>query len=101
MNTPDFPSQESFEGYKRQIESRSYVDTGVDIVYGDKLISLQTCVYTYDYEFLYVIARMVRPGESTAVTGVKANPSPRMPQAWYDKMKQENPYRNAEIWLAP
>jgi len=100
-NTPDFPNQASFDGYIRQIRERSYVITGVDVQYGDKLISLQTCIYDYDYEFLYVVARLVRPGESLSVTGVKANPSPRMPQAWYDKKKQTNPYRDAERWYAP
>jgi len=99
VNTPDFSGPEKFAGYLRQIRERSYVNTGVDVEWGDKLISLQTCIYTYDYEFLYVIARMVRPGESLAVPNVTANPKPRMPQAWYDKKKQDNPYRNAEIWL--
>ena len=101
VNTPNFSSPESFNGYVRQIKERSFVNTGVDVQPGDKLISLQTCSYTYDYEFLYVVARLVRPGESAAVPAsqIKANPSPRMPQAWYDKKKQENPFRNAEIWL--
>jgi len=100
-NTPDFPSAESFNGYIRQIKARSYVNTGVDVQYGDKLISLQTCIYDFDYEFLYVIGRLVRPGESTSVPGIKANPNPRMPQAWYDKQKKPNPYVDAELWAAP
>jgi len=97
-NTPEFTSEAKFDGYIRQIKQRSYVDTGVDAVYGDKLIALQTCVYDFDYEFLYVIARMVRPGESTSIASAKANPSPRMPQAWYDKQKKDNPFRDAELW---
>jgi len=100
-NTPDFPSAESFNGYVRQIKARSYVNTGVDVEYGDKLISLQTCIYDFDYEFLYVIGRLVRPGESTSAPGVKANPNPRMPQAWYDKQKKANPFVDAERWYAP
>ena len=98
-NTPDFTSPEKFSGYVRQIKERSCVDTGVDVEWGDKLISLQTCIYTYDYEFLYVIGRLVRPGESLSLPYVKANPNPRMPQAWYDAKKKDNPYRYAEIWL--
>ena len=97
-NTPDFSGPENFAGYVRQIKARSLVETDVDVVWGDKLISLQTCIYTYDYEFLYVIARRVRPGESLTVTA-KANANPRMPQAWYDKKKRDNPFRNAEIWM--
>ncbi|MCL2299781.1 MAG: class B sortase [Firmicutes bacterium] len=99
VNTPDFSGPESFNGYVRQLKQRSYVNTGVDVEWGDKLISLQTCVYTYDYEFLYVVGRLLRPGESASLSSVSANASPRMPQAWYDKKKQDNPYRNAEIWL--
>ena len=97
-NTPDFSGPEKFNGYVRQIKERSYVDTGVDVEWGDQLISLQTCIYTYDYEFLYVIARMVRPGESLSVPYAKAVPSPRMPQAWYDRQKKDNPFRDAERW---
>jgi len=100
-NTPDFPNAESFNGYVRQIKARSYVTTGVDVEYGDKLISLQTCVYDFDYEFLYVIGRLLRPGESGAVSGVKANPNPRLPQALYDKLKKTNPDPDAERWMAP
>ncbi|MCL2494095.1 MAG: class B sortase [Oscillospiraceae bacterium] len=98
VNTPEFGSQASFDGYVRQIKQRSYVDTGVDVRYGDQLISLQTCIYDFDYEFLYVIGRLVREGESTSVPNVKANPSPRHPQALYDKLKQTNPYADAERW---
>ena len=29
---------------------------------------------------------------------VKANPNPRYPQAWYDKDKKQNPYKNANRW---
>jgi len=102
-NTTDFPSAESFNGYIRQIKARTYVNTGVDVEYGDKLISLQTCIYDFDYEFLYVIARLVRPGESASVPAaqIKANPSPRLPQALYDKLKKPNPYADAERWVAP
>jgi len=99
VNTPDFASEDSFNGFVRQIKQRSYVDTGVDVQYGDKLISLQTCIYDFDYEFLYVIGRLLRPGESAAISGAKANPNPRLPQALYDKQKKANPYVNAEIWL--
>jgi len=99
VNTADFASEEKFNGYVRQIKQRSYVDTGVDVQYGDKLISLQTCIYDFDYEFLYVIGRQLRPGESTAIPGAKANSNPRLPQALYDKQKKSNPYANAEIWL--
>lgn len=99
-NTPDFPNKTSFEGFVRQLKQRSYVNTGVDVQYGDQLISLQTCIYDFDYEFLYVVGRLVRPGESAAVSAaqIKANPNPRLPQALYDKQKRKNPFKDAERW---
>jgi sortase B len=102
-NTPEFPNKESFNGFVRQLKQRSFVNTSVDVQYGDKLISLQTCVYDFDYEFLYVVGRLVRPGESLHVdiSQIKKNPNPRVPQALYDKYKQKNPFANAERWQAP
>ena len=103
VNTPDFPTQASFDGYIRQLEQRTLIKTGVDVRYGDKLISLQTCVYDFKPAFLYVVGRMVRPGESIKVdsAGVKANPSPRLPQIMYDKKGKKNPYAGAELWFPP
>jgi len=103
VNTHDFPTQASFEGYVRQLEQRTTIKTGVDVRYGDKLISLQTCLFDvgFDDAYLYVVGRMVRPGESIKVdsAGVKTNQNPRLPQAMYDKRKQKNPYAGAELWF--
>jgi len=103
VNTPDFPDAKSFEGYIRQLEERTYTKTGVDVQYGDKLIALQTCVYDFEDEFLYVVGRMVRPGESIKVdpAGVKANPNPRLPQIMYTKRGAKNPFVGAEQWSPP
>jgi len=101
VNTPDFPSQESFDGYLRQLRERSFVDVDIDVRWGDHLITLQTCVYEFPSQFLYVIGRRVRPGESLTVNAnqITRNPNPRLPQALYDRQGRENPFRNAERWF--
>lgn len=101
VNTPNFPTKENFDGYVKQIKQRSYVNTGVDVQYGDKLISLQTCIYDFTDEYLYVIGRLVRDGESASVDAskIKSNPNPRHPQALCDKLKIKNNFADAERWF--
>ena len=103
VNTPEFPSKNSFEGYIRQLEQRTFVKTGVDVRYGDTLICLQTCQYDFTDQYLYVIGRMVRDGETPGVdvSKIKKNPDPRLPQALLTKRGLPNNYRNAERWEAP
>ena len=47
-----------------------------------------------------IVARLVRPGESTEVDTSLAveNPNPRYPQAYYDEKGEENPFANAYKW---
>lgn len=103
VNTPEFPNRESFEGYIRQLEQRTYIKTGVDVKFGDTLICLQTCMYEFKDQYLYVIGRLVRTGESTRVdvNGIKKNPDPRLPQALLNKRGLQNHYLDAEKWQAP
>ena len=103
VNTPNFPTRESFEGYIRQLEQRTYVKTGVDVKYGDTLICLQTCMYEFKDQYLYVIGRLVRTGESPGVDAnqITRNPDPRLPQALLTKRGLQNHYRDAEKWDAP
>ena len=102
-NTPEFSGKSSFEGYVRQLEQRTFVKTGVDVKYGDTLISLQTCQYEFTDQYLYVVGRLVRPGESPSVdpNQIIKNPDPRLPQALLTKRGLENHYRDAEQWKAP
>lgn len=100
VNTYEFKTKENFDGYIRQLKQRTYINTPVDVEYGDKLITLQTCVYDFRPEFLYVVGRLIRPGESSAVdsTQITKNKNPRLPQALYNKYKQTNPFKDAELW---
>lgn len=93
-------SEEDFDTYIDEVLKRSYFDTGVDVKYGDQLITLSTCddeiedSLTTPYRMI-VVARKVRPGESTEVdlSAASENTDMLMPQAWVDKYKKSNPYQ--------
>ena len=93
-------SETQVERFGKEIKERSLYETGVDILPGDKLLTLSTCIYDFDDARLVVVARMVREGESETVDTSKAhmNDSPRYPQAWYDKKGLTNPYKDSEQW---
>lgn len=102
-HTPRFMNEDAFLGYKRMIDLKNMYTTGIDINFSDKLLTLSTCGYnTTDFtESRYVIvARMLREGENpeTDPTQVQENPSPWYPQAWYDRRKLTNPFKDTERW---
>ncbi len=93
-------TQDRFAAYLNEMSQRSLYDTGVDVLPTDKLLTLSTCSHEFEDARFVVVARLVRPGESTDVDVSKAtvNPSPRYPQAYYSKKKLDNPYVNASRW---
>ncbi|MDR1927903.1 MAG: class B sortase [Oscillospiraceae bacterium] len=101
FNTTNFTGKADFDGFIRQLKQRTLINTGVDVAYGDRLISLQTCMYDYSNEFLVVVGRLVRSGESTQLDPGKVtrNSNPRYAQAYYDKREYNNPFKNAERWF--
>ena len=101
VNTPDFPTQANFEGFVRQLRMRSLVNVDIPVAWGDYLLTLQTCVYDFPDQFLYVVGRRVRPGETAAVSSnlITRNPSPRHPQELFNRRGQTNPFRDAELWF--
>lgn len=63
-NMEELDTQEQFDFYVNRCQSESLVDTGVDVEYGDKLLTLSTCYNNIDkYKFI-VVARRLRDGES-------------------------------------
>ena len=66
----------------------------------DKLLTLSTCSHEFDDARLVVVARLVRPGESseTDTSLASLNASVHYPQVYYSKKKQTNPYANAPRW---
>ena len=80
-------SDEHFNWFIEEIRRRSIINTPVDVLPTDKLLTLSTCTYEFDDARFVVVARKVRPGESTTVDVSKAvkNPKTLYPQAYYDK----------------
>lgn len=93
-------TQENFAAYLSELSQRSLYDTGVDVLPTDKLLTLSTCSHEFTDARFVVVARLVRPGESTDVDVSRAtvNADPRYPQAWYDKKGKNNTYKNAFQW---
>ena len=77
--------ENDFYKFVDEIYNRSLIDTGVDVEYGDELLTLSTCTYEFTDARLAVVARKVRHGESATVdtSGAKMNPNPLMPDIWY------------------
>jgi len=100
----NFDSEESFNGYIKMIEQKTLYHTGVDVKYGDKLLTLSTCYDVYnnlnETARLVVAARMVRDNESDDVdfSKIVINENPRYYQRWYDYKGQSNPFRDTERW---
>lgn len=85
----NFSDEEDFIKYCAEILDRStFYNPDVDVRYGDKLITLSTCMFGYgDTELRFVVfAREVRDGESPEVDVEKAywNPNPKFYQMYYD-----------------
>lgn len=78
--------QAEFDHYVDSVLRRSLIVTGVDAQYGDKLLTLSTCVYQFSDARMVIVARRVRDGESPEVDVGKAykNPDPLMPDVWYE-----------------
>ena len=95
-------STSKMSAYLSELAQRSLYDTGVDVLPTDKLLTLSTCSHEFDDARLVVVARLVRPGESTDVdtSKVVVNSKPRYPQAYYNKKGMTNPYKNASKWVA-
>jgi SrtB family sortase len=94
-NTPDFPHQESFDGFIRQLRQRSSVNVDLDVRWGDSLVTLQTCVYDFQDAFLFVYGRRLRPGESPpAASAFSRNPNPHHPHIMFQRRNVENPFRD-------
>lgn len=59
----ELDTQEDFDYYVNRIKRDQFIDTGVDIAYGDKLLTLSTCYADADNTRFIVLARRLRDGE--------------------------------------
>ncbi len=91
-----FINQNDFLAWVEQVRRRSIINTSVDVIEGDDILTLSTCTYelgtAMDMRFV-VMARKVRDGESETVnvTNAKQNPKPLYPQAWYNRFGSKKP----------
>ena len=98
-NFIDAQSDEHFNWYIEEVRRRSLINTTVDVVPTDQLITLSTCTYEFDDARFVLVARKVRTGEDATVdtAGAVANPAPLYPQIWYDKNGGSKPELPANI----
>lgn len=59
----ELDDKETFDEYMENAKERQLFDTGVDVRYGDKLLTLSTCYANDDNSRFLVIARRLRDGE--------------------------------------
>lgn len=81
--------KERFDDFINEAKSRSYIDTGVDVNFGDYILTLSTCDRTFfhdDWRWV-IFARLVPDGENPAVdtSGAKYNSNVKMPDGFYTK----------------
>jgi len=92
----DFTTQREFINWIEEAYQRSIIQTPVDILPNDRILTLSTCGYEFKNQRFVVMARQVRTdkGESNnvAVEDATLNPNPRYPKKWYDTKKKEYPW---------
>ncbi|MDE5620600.1 MAG: class B sortase [Ruminococcus sp.] len=62
-NREEFEKKEDFDWYVGKIREKQMLDTGVDVKYGDKLLTLSTCYSDADNSRFIIVARRLRDGE--------------------------------------
>ena len=86
-----FHNELEFMDFMGNIMDRSMFYTGVDVEYGDQIITLSTCCYTVgkDVDARFALfARKVREGEdpSVDVSKIQINPDPLFFDTYYNRM---------------
>ena len=84
-NTLNFNSEEEFYNYVNSAKRRALQLNGVDVQYGDQLLTLFTCSGIFDEARLVVMARMVRPDEDpyAGTQESQQNPNVLWPTIYY------------------
>ena len=94
-----FISQKAFLEFVDEVKKRSIIDTNVDVIEDDEIITLSTCTYEFEEARLVVMARRVRENEIASVntSNAKVNKKPLYPQIWYDMKGGKKPVFESEI----
>ncbi|MEG0691739.1 MAG: class B sortase [Oscillospiraceae bacterium] len=89
-----------FKKFMEELDKRNYYESGVDVKFGDNILTLSTCndaiQGAQDTPYRDVlVARKVRPGEDATVdvSKIKENKDMIMPEGWVKKFGKENPYK--------
>ncbi len=59
----ELDNKEDFDFYINKVHEKQMIDTGIDVKYGDKLLTLSTCYADEDNSRFIVVARRLRDGE--------------------------------------
>lgn len=62
-NMEELDTKEEFDSYVQHCRANQMLDTGVDVQYGDQLLTLSTCYADYDNSRFIIVARRLREGE--------------------------------------
>ncbi len=60
----ELDTKKEFDSYVQNCRGHQMIDTGVDVQYGDQLLTLSTCYADYDNSRFIIVARRLRDGES-------------------------------------
>lgn len=90
-NMEDLLTEEDFNFYVDKCRSRWLYDTGVDMKFGDKLITLSTCYNDVDNSRFLVVARKLRDGEVAGDTN-----SIQRTESWIQAQKAKEAEKAAE-----
>lgn len=87
----EFNTEEEFNNYVETVRNGSMVDTGVDVQYGDKLLTLSTCYASEDNSRFIIVARRLRDDEiKNDVESIARTPE------YIEKKKEEEASKAAE-----
>lgn len=81
----EFLSEAEFMNFVYNVRERSMIDCPVDVNENDQLLTLSTCSYEFKNFRAVIVARKVRPDESTKVETkfAKLNSNPLFPDVYY------------------
>lgn len=92
-NFVDATDISEIQEYIYNVQIRSLLNTGVDVLPSDELLTLSTCTYEFENARFVVLARLLRDGEDETIDKSqvsKAN-NPLMPDIWYELYGGEKP----------
>lgn len=78
----ELDTKEQFDSYVNTCKGGAYLDTGIDVQFGDKLITMSTCFERQDDMRFIVVARSLREGENIDDISSIAHT-----QEWLDQQK--------------